>query len=379
MRFTLTREQEALRDQIRAYFARVLTDDVRASLRDDEAYRAFVRRMGADGWLGTGWPTKYGGKGFTPFEQSIFFEEVMRSGARLPFVTINTVGPTLMLYGTDEQKAFLLPGILRGEIEFAIGYTEPEAGTDLASLQTRAVAVDDGFVINGNKIFTSGAGCADYVWLAARTDPDVAKHKGITIFIVPTSAAGFSYTSMNTLAGPHTFATYYEDVRVPASAVVGEVNGGWHLITTQLNHERAALGAYGPARKIFEDVLAYARERRLTEDPWVRHTLARVDASMEAFYLLNKRVAWALTAGTLSPADASAVKVFGTELNVEVARLLQQVLGARGAQAGEDAPLRGIVEEASRRAVVNTFGGGANEIQRDIIATVGLGLPRSTR
>jgi hypothetical protein len=379
MRFTLTREQEALRDQIRAYFARVLTDDVRASLRDDEAYRAFVRRMGADGWLGTGWPAKYGGKGFTPFEQSIFFEEVMRSGARLPFVTINTVGPTLMLYGTDEQKAFFLPGILRGEIEFAIGYTEPEAGTDLASLQTRAVAVDDGFVINGNKIFTSGAGCADYVWLAARTDPDVAKHKGITIFIVPTSAAGFSYTSMNTLAGPHTFATYYEDVHVPASALVGEVNGGWHLITTQLNHERAALGAYGPARKIFEDVLAYARERRLTEDPWVRHTLARVDASMEAFDLLNKRVAWALTAGTLSPADASAVKVFGTELNVEVARLLQQVLGARGAQAGEDAPLRGIVEEASRRAVVNTFGGGANEIQRDIIATVGLGLPRSTR
>lgn len=389
MRFSPTPEQEALRTEIREYLDGVLTPEDRAAFAAGtefgDRYREFVRRLGADGWLGVGWPVEYGGRGFTPVAQAIFFEEVMRAGARLPFVTLHTVGPTLMRFGSQEQKAEFLPAILRGDVEFAIGYTEPGAGTDLASLSTRAVRDGDGWVINGTKVFTSGAESADYIWLAARTDPDAPKHRGITIFIVPTSSPGYSWTRMPTMGGMVTCATYFSDVRVPDSAIVGGLNEGWRLITAQLNFERVALAAFGPGRRLLEDVIGYARRtttaegQRLVDVGWVRSTLARADALMEAYDLLNARVAWAATEGTLGPAEASAVKVYGTEVNQEVARLLLQVLGHEGVVTGEAGPLAGRVERACERAVVNTFGGGANEVQREIIATAGLGLPRSGR
>ena len=187
-----TPEQDALRKELRAYFAELLSDEVRERMgppgEGSPVFRELVKQMGSDGWLGIGWPKEYGGQGRPVTDQFIFFDEVQRAGAPFPFVTINTVGPTITRFGTEEQKAFYLSRILAGELNFAIGYTEPEAGNDLASLRTKAVIDGDEFVINGNKIFTSGANQADYVWLACRTDPDAPKHKGISMILVPTSS-----------------------------------------------------------------------------------------------------------------------------------------------------------------------------------------------
>src|SRR5437588_834461 len=271
MDFRETPEQLALRTDLRAYFARVLTPEVRAELGPHPGehcgppYRAFVRRLGEDGWLGIGWPKEYGGQGRSPLEQYIFFEECDRARAPFPLVTLNTVGPTLMRYGSAEQKDRFLPQILRGEIHFAIGYTEPGAGTDLASLTTRAVRDGDEYVINGQKIFTTGAHDADYLWLAARTDPEAPKHEGISVFIVETQAPGFKVTPIETLDDGRTNACYFSDVRVHESMRVGEENDGWRLITTQLNHERVALSRAGRVIRAYEDVLAWAKETESIE------------------------------------------------------------------------------------------------------------------
>jgi len=216
-----TPEQLALRQELRAYFADLLTDEVRRGIGEvgegGELWRQVVGRIGKDGWLGIGWPKEYGGQGRPATDQFIFFDETRRAGAPFPFVTVNTVGPTIMRFGSDEQKSFFLPAILAGEVNFAIGYTEPEAGTDLASLQTRAVRDGDEYVVNGAKVFTSGADMADYVWLAVRTDPDAPKHKGISILAMSTDSPGFSWSPIVTVAGARTTATYYSDVRVPSS------------------------------------------------------------------------------------------------------------------------------------------------------------------
>lgn len=386
----LTDEQKALRAELRAYFGSLMTPDERAEARTESmgpGYRKVVRRMGQDGWLGVGWPKEYGGRGLGPVEQLIFLDEAARADVPIPMVTLNTVGPTIADRGTDEQRRRFLPGILAGEIHFAIGYSEPNAGTDLASLQTRAVLDGDEYLVNGQKVFTTGGHDADYIWLACRTDPEAPKHKGISILIVDTKSPGFSWTPIWTLGGGHTNATYYEDVRVPASMVVGEVNQGWKLITTQLNFERVALG---PAAGIFRDleaVIGWARTTkaadgsRMIDKEWVRLNLARVRAKAEIAELFNWRVASMQEHGRLNPADASAMKVYGTELRIESLRLLMEVLGPEGAlQAGSPgAALAGKLEQGNRAAVVGTFGGGVNEIQREIIGAAGLRMPRVPR
>src|SRR6202035_499354 len=202
-----------------------------------------VRQVGKDGWLGIGWPTEFGGQGRPATDQFIFFDETRRAGSPFPFVTINTVGPTIMRYGTEAQKAFFLPKILAGELNFAIGYTEPEAGTDLASLRTRAVRDGEEYVINGAKIFTSGANEADYIWLAVRTDPDVAKHKGMCIMCVHNTTPALEWSIITTVGGLTTTSPYYEDVKVPVADRVGAENEGWRIISAQLNHERVGLAA----------------------------------------------------------------------------------------------------------------------------------------
>ncbi|HEY4397293.1 MAG TPA: acyl-CoA dehydrogenase family protein, partial [Acidimicrobiia bacterium] len=339
-------------------------------------------------WLGIGWPREYGGQGRPATDQFIFFDEVQRAGAPFPFVTLNTVGPTIMRFGSEEQKSFFLPGILAGEINFAIGYTEPEAGTDLASLRTRAVLDGEEWVINGNKVFTSGANQADYVWLACRTDPDAPKHKGISIIVVPTASAGFKCTPIVTVGGNTTTATYYDDVRVAKGNVVGDVNAGWQLITTQLNHERVGLAAMGGlAHRLWDEVAEWCRTTesgaggRMIDVPWVQMDLARAHARLEAMKLLNWRMAAALDAGALAPADSSAVKVYGTETLVDVYRTLLGVLGAAGylPPGSPGAVVEGDVERAARAAQINTFGGGVNEVQREIIASAGLGMARRAR
>ncbi|HUA94552.1 MAG TPA: acyl-CoA dehydrogenase family protein [Acidimicrobiales bacterium] len=389
-----TPEQLALREELRAYYADLLTDEVRAGLSDGgeggEHWRQVVRRIGKDGWLGIGWPTAYGGQGRPATDQFIFFDETRRAGAPFPFVTINTVGPTLMRFGSEQLKSEFLPGILAGEINFAIGYTEPEAGTDLASLRTRARRDGDEYVVDGAKVFTSGADQADYVWLACRTDPDAPKHQGISMICVPTDSPGFSWSPIVTVGGLSTTATYYADVRVPVANRVGEENAGWRMITTQLNHERVGLAAWsGFAGKLCDEVTAWAASTAVEEDtvvldlPWVQVDLARTATELEAMTMLNWRMANDVAADTLKPADSSAVKIFGVETSIQIYRRLLGIVGA-GAPAylGPGSPgavLRGRLEQAARQAQINTFGGGVNEVQREIVATAGLGMTRTAR
>jgi 3-oxocholest-4-en-26-oyl-CoA dehydrogenase alpha subunit len=387
-----TTEQQALRKELREYFAALLTDEVRADLGDagegGAQFRPIVKRLGADGWLGFGWPKEYGGQGRSAIDQFIVFDEIQRASAPFPFVTVNTVGPALMRFGTEEQKQRFLPAILAGEVNFAIGYTEPDAGTDLASLKTRAVRDGDEYVITGNKVFTSGANQADYVWLACRTDPDAPKHKGISIIAVPTDAPGFSWSPITTVGSVTTTATYYDDVRVPVANRIGDENMGWQMITTQLNHERVGLAAMGGrAIKLYEDVVRWARSTestpgiRVIDVPWVQADLARAHARLDAMKLLNWRMACAVADDTLTPAQASSSKVYGTETHIEVYRILLGVLGALGhLRAGSPgAVLRGQVELNARAAQINTFGGGVNEVQREIVAAAGLGMTRTAR
>jgi 3-oxocholest-4-en-26-oyl-CoA dehydrogenase alpha subunit len=392
MRLDYTPEQEQLRDEIRATMEQVMTPERQAAVSErvegGPAVRECVRALAAADLLGVGWPKEFGGRGFSAIEQFIFAEEARRVNAPIPLVTLNTVGPTLMHFGTEEQKQTLLPAILDGSVEFAIGYSEPEAGSDLASLRTTAVRDGDepeaGWVINGQKMFTSGAAYADYIWLAARTDPNTKKHKGISIFIVPTSSPGFSWQPLHTMPGISTFYTFYDNVRVPASAIVAGENQGWQLITTQLNFERAALGNLGALEPLFEQTLQWTLHTeldggRVIDQPWVQLALARVEAEVAAYKLVNLRVNAAMTKGVLNMGEASAAKVFGTELAQQVAGQLLEVLDHNGLRRGADAPLRGALESAYRVAVISTFGGGANEIQRDIIAMAGLGMPRAPR
>ena len=388
MRIGYTEEQQALRLELRSYYDRLLTpheDDLARSNGIGPTVRNIVRQMGEDGWLGIGWPEEYGGQGRSAIEQFVFFDESMRAGAPVPMLTINTVGPTIMNFGTDEQKDFFLPRILRGEIFFAIGYTEPGAGTDLASLQTRAVRDGDEYVINGQKIFTSLAGDADYVWVATRTNPEVKKHKGISMFIVPTDTPGFKVEPMRLMSEHDINTTYYEDVRVPAANLVGGENNGWSLITNQLNHERVTLCSPGIIERILTDVRRWAQQtelpdgRRVVDQEWVQVNLARVHAKLEFLRLINWKVAWTATEGKLDVADASTTKVFGTEFYLEAFRLLGEVIGQQTylKRGSPEAVLKGKIEQLYRSLLILTFGGGVNEVQRDLIAMFGLGLPRS--
>jgi 3-oxo-4-pregnene-20-carboxyl-CoA dehydrogenase beta subunit len=383
----LTTEQTALRDEVRAYFATLISPAEREAMRTDRhghAYRQLTRRMGSDGRLGVGWPAEYGGRGFGQVEQQIFVSEAARADVPLPAVTLQTVGPTLQAYGTDEQKAMFLPRILAGEVHFAIGYTEPGAGTDLASLTTRAIRDGEHYLVNGQKIFTTGAHDADYIWLACRTDPGAPKHKGISILIVDTSDPGFSWTPIITCDGAHHVnATYFADVRVPVSMRVGDENQGWRLVTTQLNHERVMLGPAGRLGALHDRVLTWARSARIpgggavADEAEVRRALAEVAASLRVNELLNWQVA---VAETVQIADASATKVFASERIQRFGQLLIDVVGRFGDPAGKaTAELLEWLDIQQKRNLVLTFGGGVNEVQRELISMAGLALPRVPR
>ena len=385
----LTPEQHRLRREVRDYFQSLMTPELRMSMRGAESgdtFRRLVRQMGRDGWLAVGWPKEYGGRGYKGTEQLIFFEEANIAGAPLPFVTISTVGPALMESGTEAQKARFLPGIASGEIHFAIGYSEPDAGSDLATLKTSARLEGDHFRVNGNKLWTSGVEAADFIWLAARTDPDRPRHTGISLLIVDTQAEGFSHTLIQTV-GNATAATYYDNVKVPADMLVGPLHGGWRLITSQLNHERLGLGAW--ADKVFSPycrVLQWAKApdengRRAIDTPWVRRALADCYVRLEAQRTLNFRIAADVEAGHMDVGLASAAKVYGSETVVEVLRQLIEIVGSSSlVRAGSAAAaLLGELEYDVRAATISTFGGGTNELQRELIAQFGLGMPKAVR
>src|SRR3984885_11222171 len=394
MRIGYSPEQEELRRELRAYFTKLMTPERAEALSAGDGgemgrgnvYRDTVQQMGKDGWLTLSWPKEFGGQGRPPMDGLIFSDEAAIAGAPVPFLTINSVAPTIMAFGTDEQKKFYLPKIALGELHFSIGYSEPGAGTDLAALRTTAVRDGDDYVVNGQKMWTSLIQYADYVWLAVRTNPGAKKHRGISMLIVPTDVDGFSWTPVHTVAGVDTSATYYQDVRVPVTNRVGEENAGWKLVTNQLNHERVALVSAQPIFVALNAVRKWAQNNkdihgsRLIDSEWVQLNLARVHAKAEVLKLIN----WELSSSeseSLSPADASAAKVFGTELATEAYRLLMEVLGTAGTlrQESPGALLRGRVERMHRGCLILTFGGGTNEVQRDIIGMVALGLPRANR
>jgi hypothetical protein len=395
MKMEFTPEQERLRAELRAYFADLMTPELTRECETGTGegggplFREAMRKMGRDGWIGLGWPKELGGRGLTPLEQFIFVEEVMRAGFPFPFLTTESVGPMLAEHGNDYHRREIVPKILAGEIIIAIGYSEPGAGTDLASLKTSAVRDDEGWLINGQKMWTSLANFADYVWLAVRTDPDAPKkHKGISMFLIPTSAPGWSCTPVITLGGVRTNATWYDNIRVTEQDLVGKLNEGWKLITSQLNRERLSLVNYGPTAVMFNEVAQWAREQqlpdgsRLIDQPWVKANLARVRVGVEALKLVCYKQAWAMTAGALDMADASAAKVYGSEFFIEVHRLLGEIVG-QGCLVAKSSPtgvvLRGRIEQLYRTDSILTFGGGANEVQRDIISAAGLWMPRAAR
>lgn len=392
MRVALTPAQERLRDELRDYFAQLVTPERRTALAmatgefgDAQVYREVIRELGRDGWLGIGWPEEYGGQARSMVEQLIFTDVAAVAGVPIPYLTLNTVGPTIMRYGTEEQKRFFLPKILAGELHFSIGYSEPDSGTDLASLKTRAVREGDEWVINGQKMWTSLIQYADWIWMACRTDPDLPRHKGLSMILVPADSPGFSYTPVHTVAGVHTSATYFEDVRVPAGNLVGELNGGWALMTNQLNHERVALTSSAALVHSIELVTDWAGQTlnadgtRVIDQEWVQILLGRAHARTDALTLVNWKLA--STVDNLSPADASATKVYGSELATEVYRSLMEIVGPNAGLTADSpgAELAGRLERYFRSSLVMTFGGGTNEIQRDIIGYVGLGLPAAKR
>jgi len=392
--------QQALRAEVRAYYDRLLTPKIRAALKAEAGtgpvHREIVGRMGRDGWLTIGWPEEHGGRGYTAVEQFIMFDESIACGAPIPMLTINTVGPTLMQYGTPEQKEFFLPRISRGEITFCIGYSEPDAGTDLASLTTRAVRDGDEYVINGQKTWTSLAGDADYIWLAARTDPDVKKHKGISLFCIPMDTPGLSVEPLSLLSSHDINHTFFDDCRVPASTLVGEENGGWGLITSQLNRERVTICSSGMVSRALEETIEWARNNeadngmRVIDQPWVQRNLAEVTAGLEFLRLANWKVASTVATkidghepdfdvikGFI--ADSSSVKVYGTEFFTRAYRRLMEVYGPEAAIVEGSLGWVSRLEMQYRSTVILTFGGGTNEMQRDLISQFGLGYPRADR
>ncbi len=392
--------QEELRAELRAYYRELLTPEVREALAAEDGcgpvHREIVGRMGRDGWLTVGWPAEYGGRGYSAVEQFVMFDESVASGAPIPMLTINTVGPTLMQFGTESQKQFFLPKISKGEITFCIGYSEPDAGTDLASLTTRAVRDGDEYIINGQKTWTSLAKDADYIWLAARTNPEVSKHKGISLFCIPMDTPGLSIQPLDLLSTHNINHTFFDDVRVPASTLIGEENGGWGLITSQLNRERVTICSSGMVTKALEETIDYARNTkradgsRLIDAPWVQRNLAEVTAGLEYLRLANWQVAWTVAnkidgqqpdmdtiAGFI--ADSSGVKVYGTEFYTRAYRKLMEVYGPQATIARGSVGHLSRLEMQYRSTVILTFGGGTNEMQRDLISQFGLGYPKADR
>jgi alkylation response protein AidB-like acyl-CoA dehydrogenase len=388
----LTADQRALKTELRDYFTGLAGraehfDPGPEGSRDRHGptYQRLIRQMGNDGWMGVGWPKEYSGQGLGEIEQTIFANEAQRADVHLPAVTLQTVGPTLIKYGTQHQKDLFLKRILQGDVHFAIGYSEPDAGTDLASLRTTARLMqgdgDPYYLVNGQKLWTTGGHQADYIWLAARTDPDAPKHKGISILIVDTTDPGYSWTPIITADGSHHVnATYYNDVRVPVDMLVGEENQGWKLITTQLNHERVMLGPAGRLEGLRDRVAEWATKAGVIDQPDVQDVIGRVTATFRVNELLNWEVARAAAVGDIAVGDASSSKVFAADEVQHLSADLVSVVHRYGDPADEDTGrLMSYLDSQAKRNLVLTFGGGVQEVQRELIAMFGLGLPRVSR
>ena len=391
MKIELTKNQQKLKDELKEYFSALLNKELLSEMSDPQffegggpEFKKALKIMGQDGWIGLSWPKEFGGKEFTPIEQYIFVEEIMRTGFPFPFLTTESVGPMIAQYGSDWAKETIAKSILRGETIFAIGYSEPNAGTDLASLKTQALPHKEGFKINGQKIWTSLANYADYIWLAARTNNEVKKHKGISMFIVPTDDEGFSYTPIQTLGDVTTNMTYYDDIYVSKDNLVGELNSGWNLITSQLNLERLALVNHGPVDELYHQLLSLAKSTKvdsinvLSDIDWVKSNFAKIYSGLETLKLICWKQVWGMENNVLSMTDASLAKIYGSEYFIEAYRMMMEIFGELSIIRDDSLSiLNSRLERMYRTASILTFGGGTNEVQRDIISMAGLLMPRS--
>jgi len=393
--FTFTQEQEALRQEVRDWLrreipARWIEMGVALWEENDEIWaiaRDFERKLAAKGWLAPGYPSQYGGMDATPMEQAIVGEEKAYAGAPAMLSDVlaaGWVGPTILLFGTEEQKERYVGGIGRGEMVFCLGYSEPEAGSDLAAVQTTAVEDGDHYIINGQKIFTSLAHRADYCWMAARTDRDAPKHKGISMFVVDMKTPGVTVRPLVNMLGFHEFnEVFFDNVHIPKENMVGEENRGWYTLIAALNFERSVVYIPAANRRLIEELVSYARETPweggvLADNPLVRHKLAEMALENEVCRLLCYRVVWMQTRGMIPAYETSVSYLHTAELTRRLAHIAMEMLGLYGQldKFSKWAPLKGAIKSLCLGALGLGIGGGTNEIQRNIIATIGLGLPR---
>ncbi|HEU4758745.1 MAG TPA: acyl-CoA dehydrogenase family protein [Dehalococcoidia bacterium] len=399
MDFRFTAEEEAFRQEVHDVIEKECPADLRGG--DVNFFQqvgnlfAWRAKLAKKGWVAPAWPTEYGGAGMSIMQQFIYSMETAHMRAPSPLyiggLGVAVIGPTIIIYGTEEQKKEFIPRILSGEHMWCQGFSEPGAGSDLASLQTRAVRDGDDYVINGQKIWTTIAHLSHYMLLLARTDPDVPKHKGLSYFIVPMRDAqgqpypGVTVRPLYNLPGTHEFnEVFFDNVRIPAKNLLGEENRGWYRAVTTLDIERSNIGSAVGQQQSVEDLLNYAHENksngavRLSWDPSLRYELAERYLETQVSMLLSYRVVTMQAKGLIPNYESSAVKLYSMELNQRIANTGIRLLGLYGQleRSSKWAPLKGRLEFMYLRSVGNTIEGGTSEIQRNVVATRGLGLPR---
>ena len=391
MDFRFTPQEQAFREEIRDWLKTNLPDHVPGERMSGDSenmnvYKKFAQRLATKGWVAPHWPKEYGGLGLSVFEQLVFNEEMAEASAPMGYSTIGTgwVGPTLIVYGTDEQKQRFLPQITAGDVMWCQGFSEPNAGSDLASLKTSAVRDGDDYVINGQKIWTSGAHYADWMILIARTDPEAPKHKGISYFLVDMKAQGLTTTPLIDMMDNHAFnEVFFDNVRVPRANLLGEENRGWYMAATTLDFERSSIGGAVGAGRMVRDLVQYCADtpwngHRLIDESRVRSRLSDAAIEAELGRLLSYRVVTLQSRGAVPNYEASIAKLFNTDMQLRMARSGLEIMGLYGQLDHQDkyAPLKGRFERQYLWQTGLAVGGGTTEIQKNIIAMRGLGLPR---
>jgi alkylation response protein AidB-like acyl-CoA dehydrogenase len=389
VRFAFTSEQEAFREEVKEFIRTELPDGYEDAVGGTDEWwenETTTRKKLADkGWLTMAWPKEYGGLDAPIMQQVVFNDEWAYAHAPgWDGEGIGYIGPAIMVHGTEDQKKTHIGGIARGEVVWCQGYSEPEAGSDLASLQTRAVDKGDHYVINGQKIWTSQAHYADWILLLARTDPDAPKHRGISMFLADMKDPGVEVRPIINMTGSHEFnETFFNDLKVPKENVVGEVNRGWYAGMTLLDFERSGVEYAAHSRRVLDDTIQYARETKsngeaLIELPGVRNKLSEMAVEVEVSYMLSYQIAYLQGKGDVPNKEASMGKLFGSEVQQRASKISMDILGLYGQLRGDSAPLKGAAPDRYMGTVSSTIAAGTSEIQRGIIAGRGLGLPRGT-
>ena len=389
MDFNFTVEQNKFRDELRGFLSAevpVEKQEIFGQLTEEQYQfgREINRKLAEQNWLAIGWPKEHGGGGKSPIEQGILNEDlgywrVPKSGS----IGLGIVGPAIMVFGTQDQKDRYLPPIARGEVEYCQGFSEPNVGSDLGSLELLAERDGDEYVLNGSKMFTSYAFHSDYMYLLARTDPQAQKHRGISLFIADLETPGISLTPLPYINGEMAAQTNFDDVRLPVSCLIGEENRGWYHAMTTLDYERSGLWRYANVRRVFDDFTEFCQDsapdggQPLADHPLVHHQLAQRRLGMETWKLLCWNVAWMQSSGAVPNAEASIAFLYGSEERLRFAEMAMEVLGpyATLKYGSSMAPLLGNVEGIHRESM-HLHGAGTTEIHRNIIAQRGLGMAR---